>query len=72
MKIRKSDFSQILQRRVQTWTPGYTRGGIRWLGGVHIPTNTDPWTHQVWDQVPRSTHPYKHGPLDTPGVGSGA
>jgi hypothetical protein len=26
----------------QTWTSGYTRGGIRCIGGVNIPTNTDP------------------------------
>jgi hypothetical protein len=40
---------------------------------VNIPTNTDPWIYQRWDQVlRRSKHPHKHGPLDIPEVGSGA
>jgi hypothetical protein len=31
----------------------------------------DPWIFQRWDQVPRrNKHPYKHGPLDIPEVGS--
>jgi hypothetical protein len=56
-----------------TQTPGYTRGGIRCIGGVSIPTNTDPWIYQRWDQVlRRSEHPYKHISLDIPEVGSGA
>jgi hypothetical protein len=45
---------------------------IRCLGGVNIPTNTDLWIYQRWDQVTkRSKHPYKHGPMDIPEVGSG-
>ena len=36
-------------------------GGIRCLGGVSDPTNTDPRIYQMWDQVSRrSKHPYKH------------
>jgi hypothetical protein len=32
----------------------------------------DLWIYQKWDRVPRrSKHPYKHGPLDIPEVGSG-
>jgi hypothetical protein len=43
------------------------------IGGVSIPKNTDPWIYQRWNQVSRrSKHPYKHRPLDTPEVGSGA
>jgi hypothetical protein len=35
--------------------------------------NTGSWIYQRWDQAPRwSMHPYKHGPLDIPEVGSGA
>jgi hypothetical protein len=50
----------------------YKRGGIRCLGGVSIPTHTDPWIYQRWDQVfRRRKHPYKHRPLDIPEVGSG-
>jgi hypothetical protein len=46
--------------------------GIRCLGGVSIPTNTDPWIYQRWDQVSRrSKYPYKHRHLDIPEVGSG-
>ena len=57
---------------LQTQTYGYTRGGIRCLGGVSIPTNTDHMTNQRWDQVSgRSKHPYKHGPHDKPEVRSG-
>jgi hypothetical protein len=53
-------------------TDGYTIGGIRCLGGVSIPKNTDPWIYQRCDQVSRrSKLPYKHGPLDIPEVGSG-
>jgi hypothetical protein len=33
----------------------------------------DLWIYQKWDQVPRRRkHPYKHGTLDIPEVGSGA
>jgi hypothetical protein len=39
---------------LQTRISGYTRGGIRCLGGVIVivPTNTDPLIYQRWDQVP--------------------
>jgi hypothetical protein len=30
---------------LQAQTPGYTRGEIRCLGGVNIPTNMDPWKY---------------------------
>jgi hypothetical protein len=37
-----------------------------------IPYKHKPWIYQRWDQVfRRSKHPYKHGPLDIPEVGSG-
>jgi hypothetical protein len=51
--------------------PGYTRGGIRCLGGVSIPTNINLWIYKRWDLVPRrSKHPYKHGYLGIPEAGS--
>jgi hypothetical protein len=51
---------------------GYTKGGIKCIGGVNIPTNMEPWMYQRWDQVPRrSKHPYKHRPLGIPEVISG-
>jgi hypothetical protein len=35
--------------------------------------NKDFWIYQRWDQVlRRSKHPYKHGSLGIPDVGSGA
>jgi hypothetical protein len=64
---------QVREKNGLTRTPGHTGGGIRCLGGVSIPTNTDPRIYRRWDQVPRrSKYPNKHGPPDIPEVGSGA
>jgi hypothetical protein len=51
---------------------GFTRCGIRCLGGVSIHTNRGLWVYQRWDQVSgRNKYPYKQGPLGLPEVGSG-